>query len=55
MAAGALLISEAGGLVSDLRGEANYLETGNLIAGTPKVFAPLLKLIEDKLPESIRG
>lgn len=55
MAAGALLISEAGGLVSDLRGEANYLETGNIIAGTPKVFAPLLKLIEDKLPESIRG
>ncbi|HEX6735727.1 MAG TPA: inositol monophosphatase family protein [Azonexus sp.] len=55
MAAGALLISEAGGLISDLRGEANYLETGNVIAGTPKVFAPLLKLIEEKLPESARG
>jgi myo-inositol-1(or 4)-monophosphatase len=55
MAAGALLITEAGGLVSDLRGENNYLETGNVIAGTPKVFAPLLKLIEDKLPESLRG
>jgi len=55
MAAGALLISEAGGLVSDLRGEPNYLETGNLIAGTPKVFAPLLKLVERHLPESVRG
>lgn len=55
MAAGALLISEAGGLVSDLRGEANYLETGNIIAGTPKIFAPLLKLIEEKLPASVRG
>ena len=55
MAAGALLISEAGGLVSDLRGEASYLETGNLVAGTPKVFLPLLKLIESKLPESVRG
>jgi myo-inositol-1(or 4)-monophosphatase len=55
MAAGALLISEAGGLVSDLRGDANYLETGNVIAGTPKVFAPLLKLVQDKLPDSIRG
>ena len=55
MAAGALLISEAGGLVSDLRGDTRYLETGNLIAGTPKVFAPLLKLIEDHLPESVRG
>lgn len=55
MAAGALLISEAGGLVSDLRGDANYLETGNLIAGTPKVFAPLLKLIDGHLPETVRG
>jgi myo-inositol-1(or 4)-monophosphatase len=55
MAAGALLIAEAGGLVSDLRGEANYLETGNIVAGTPKVFLPLLKLIEEKLPESVRG
>jgi len=55
MAAGTLLISEAGGLVSDLRGDNKYLETGNLIAGTPKVFSPLLKLIESKLPETIRG
>lgn len=55
MAAGALLISEAGGLVSDLRGDNNYLETGNLIAGTPKVFAPLLKLVEGHLPDSVRG
>ncbi len=55
MAAGALLISEAGGLVSDLRGDATYLESGNLVAGSPKIFAPLLKLIQDKLPESIRG
>lgn len=55
MAAGSLLISEAGGLVSDLRGDASYLETGNIIAGTPKVFAPLLKIIENHLPESVRG
>jgi myo-inositol-1(or 4)-monophosphatase len=55
MAAGVLLISEAGGLVSDMRGEASYLETGNLIAGTPKVFAPLLNLIQEKLPASVRG
>ena len=30
MAAGALLISEAGGLVSDMRGEATYLASGNV-------------------------
>ena len=55
MAAGSLLISEAGGLVSDLRGETNYLETGNIIAGTPKVFSQLLNLVQEKLPESVRG
>ncbi|WP_153115630.1 inositol monophosphatase family protein [Rhodocyclus tenuis] len=45
MAGGALLISEAGGLVGDLTGEANYLDSGNLIAGTPKVFAQLLQIV----------
>lgn len=46
MAAGALLITEAGGLVSDLSGEAGYLDTGNLVAGTPKVFLPLLQIVQ---------
>lgn len=47
MAAGALVISEAGGLVSDLNGDPNYLRTGNIVAGTPKVFAPLLQIISN--------
>jgi len=46
MAAGALLISEAGGLVGDLAGEANYLASGNIVCGTPKVFAQLLQVID---------
>ena len=46
MAAGALLILEAGGLVSDLSGEANYLATGNIVGGTPKVFGQLLQAIQ---------
>lgn len=45
MAAGTLLISEAGGLVGDLSGEPGYLASGNIIAGNPKIFAQLLKLI----------
>ncbi len=44
-AAGSLLVSEAGGLVSDLAGETNYLETGNVVAGSPKIFAQLLQVI----------
>ena len=55
MAAGALLISEAGGLVSDLRGESGWLESGNIVAGTPKVFAPLLGIVQEKLPAALRG
>ncbi|MCE1186996.1 MAG: inositol monophosphatase [Rhodocyclales bacterium] len=46
MAAGSLLISEAGGLVSDLAGESDYLATGNIVAGTTKVFFPLLQLVQ---------
>lgn len=46
IAGGALLISEAGGLVGDLAGNESYLQTGNVVAGTPKVFAQLLQLID---------
>ncbi|NTV09788.1 MAG: inositol monophosphatase, partial [Zoogloea sp.] len=49
MAAGSLLISEAGGLVSDLEGEANFLSSGDIVAGTPKVFTPLLQVIQSTL------
>lgn len=45
MAAGALLVQEAGGLVSDLAGEGNYLKTGNIVAGTPKIFVPVLNVV----------
>ena len=45
MAAGALLIFEAGGLVSDLDGEANFLDVGHVVCGPPKVFAQLLQVI----------
>ncbi|MBA3996445.1 MAG: inositol monophosphatase [Candidatus Accumulibacter sp.] len=55
MAAGTLLISEAGGLVGDLAGEPNYLETGNLIAGTPKVFAQLLQTIDSYRTASLKA
>ena len=43
MAAGALLIVEAGGLVGDLNGDNGYLESGDIAAATPKLFSPLLE------------
>lgn len=45
MAAGALLIKEAGGLVGGLSGEDDWYESGDIVAGTPKVFAQLLPAV----------
>ena len=42
MAAGALLIQEAGGLVSDLEGKAAFLDSGEIAAAAPKVLPQLL-------------
>ena len=44
LAAGALIIREAGGIVSGLDGSENYLDTGHILCGTPKVYAGLAKL-----------
>ena len=45
MAAGALLIREAGGLVGDLNGDQTYLESGDIVAATPKIFPALLEAL----------
>jgi myo-inositol-1(or 4)-monophosphatase len=45
MAAGALLVQEAGGLVGDLEGEQSFLQSGDVCAGTPKVFPALLEAL----------
>ncbi len=45
MAAGALLITEAGGIVGNFSGESDYLYKGNVIAGTPKIFAQMVNLL----------
>jgi myo-inositol-1(or 4)-monophosphatase len=45
MAAGALMILEAGGLVGDLRGDDGYLDKGEIACGTPKVFTGLLEAL----------
>jgi myo-inositol-1(or 4)-monophosphatase len=44
LAAGGLIIREAGGIVSGLDGSEDYLETGHVLAGTPKIYAALAKL-----------
>ena len=43
LAAGALLIQEAGGVVTDMRGGSDFLWTGSLVAGAPPIHKALLQ------------
>jgi myo-inositol-1(or 4)-monophosphatase len=43
MAAGVLLIQEAGGLVGDLEGNQGFMESGDVCAAAPKIFSSLLR------------
>ena len=43
IAAGALLVREAGGLVADINGSDDYLESGNIVCGNPKCFKAVLQ------------
>jgi len=47
MAAGGLLILEAGGLVSNFEGEPRFMEDGRIVCAPPKIFPQLLKLVGD--------
>lgn len=49
LAAGALMVEEAGGIVDDVTGKQKYLETGNIIAAPPKLFPELAKTIRPHL------
>jgi len=43
LAAGTLIIKEAGGIVCDIDGTENYMESGNVVAGNPKILKTLLQ------------
>ena len=50
MAAGALLIREAGGLVADVSGGQDFLENGNLVAANPLIFEESRKIVARSVP-----
>jgi len=54
MAAGALLIQEAGGLVSDFSGSHDFLEKGQIVAGNTKCFKAVLTAIQPHLTPSLK-
>ena len=49
IAAGALMIQEAGGMICDFNGQETFLETGSVIAGNPRIF----KLLSEEVFTSL--
>ncbi|RSZ57489.1 inositol monophosphatase [Massilia atriviolacea] len=45
IAAGSLLVTEAGGIVGEFNGESDYLHKGDIIAASPKVFGQMVTLL----------
>ncbi|PCI39699.1 MAG: inositol monophosphatase [Rhodospirillaceae bacterium] len=46
MAAGIVMVREAGGYVTDIKGKRKMMETGDIVAGTDKLHSTLLKLVK---------
>ncbi|MNI52023.1 Inositol-1-monophosphatase [compost metagenome] len=42
LAAGSLMVLEAGGLIADFDGEQGWMDSGNVLAATPKIFTQML-------------
>ena len=54
IAAGSLLVQEAGGIVGDFEGNESWLKTGNIVAGNPKVFAQMLQVLAPHLTKQMK-
>jgi myo-inositol-1(or 4)-monophosphatase len=54
MAAGALLVKEAGGFIGDFSGRDQYLETGNVVAGNGEAYKAILKAIHPHLTPDLQ-
>lgn len=49
IAAGVLLVREAGGLVADIDASDNYMDSGNIVCGNPKCFKAVLQVVKPLL------
>ena len=54
IAAGALIIKEAGGLATDFRGGNDFLESGNILAANPKLYKEMAQVIGKTIPSELR-
>ena len=55
MAAGVLMVTEAGGLVTDFSGDDKFMERGQIVAASPKIFTQLLQTIQPHLTAKMKG
>jgi len=46
IAAGALIVREAGGITTDYQGDENFLQLGQVISGNPKIIGDMLRKIQ---------
>lgn len=53
IAAGVLLIQEAGGMVTDIYGARNYMQTGHLLTGNMKIHKLLSEQLAGKIPAGL--
>lgn len=51
IAAGALMVRESGGLLSDFNGGETFFEHGNIVAGNSKIFKELLQILQKSLKQ----
>jgi myo-inositol-1(or 4)-monophosphatase len=49
LAAGALLVQEAGGVATDFKGDQGYLQNGNIVAGNLRIHAQMLHIISQEI------
>jgi myo-inositol-1(or 4)-monophosphatase len=55
MAAGILMITEAGGLVGDFEGNDTYMARGQIIAANPKLFSQIIQVLQPHLTPALRA
>ncbi len=51
IAAGSLLVKEAGGVISDFHGGDEYLKTGNVVAANPHIHSAIVEIVKKSFPD----
>jgi len=54
IAAGGLIVQEAGGMVGDFEGNEAWIKTGNIVAGNPKIFGQMLQTLSPHVTDALK-